>query len=403
MALLPSPVVPQVMSQQMKKTKKKKKDRLAELSGGKQIVQQQRSASSPTPLRPLLRGRTCSAPPRAFICPLSQHGHLHRPISDHTDSQHDTRMEVGTPILAPPPLSPATPATPTQMLQLLPLHYPGSLAPSTLRSYLSLATRFEAWAAQEGNTSDLWNQAMWVRFISTLEVKTQGKHQYLKTASAILNLRDRGPLQMAMKGQVAAGALLPVHQAPAILHHELLHPVLSAEILGVMTCWKTASRWDEITRLTRESFLFPTNADLTNLQILPQDIVIVDWLQDTKASRCDPHRASRYAVIVGRWATEIRERVQALPQGAKITNTTTAGLTRLLKTIRPSLSAHSIKAGALDVLAAAVVRGDLEEPIMARMAKHKHHADPSPTTLRYIRNQITAALMLGTAAASMCL
>ena len=57
-----------------------------------------------------------------------------------------------------------------------------------------------------------------------------------------------------------------------------------------VTARKTASRWDETTKLTQKSFFGATQQPPS---------IIVDWLQGTKASRTDPHRASRFAVIVG--------------------------------------------------------------------------------------------------------
>ncbi len=420
MMLPPLPTITQV-SAGLKK-KKKKQSLQVELALEETRITQ-RSASSPAPLHPLRLGRPSSAPARQCAHLRSRPGLRHHhtlvrttsPVTGHQPSHPTSKpaaqMEVGTrtalhgqtaPVAMTDSSSTAT-YTPVQFLSMLPLRFPGAHAPSTLQGYTGLAIRFEAWAAGEGKTTDLWSEAEWVRWISSLDVRIQGKHQYMKTASAILSLPQRGPLQMAMKGQVANGALVPHKQAPALRQHELLHPALSTEILGCMVCWKTASRWDEVSRLHREAFMFPTHEELAELDYPPQEVAIIDWLQETKASRCEPHRASRFAVITGSMTAEIKTRVLALPPKAKITNTTTAGITRLLKVIRPELSAHSFKAGALDVLAAAVVRGQLSEAHMARLAKHKHPADPAPTTLRYIRNLSTLALMLGTQEASACL
>jgi hypothetical protein len=276
--------------------------------------------------------------------------------------------------------------TPVQTLDFTAWKYPGALAQSTLTGYLNFARRFEKWAS-DNRITDLWDESAWVQFIATLQVRPQGEHQYLKIANAILQLRTRSA--MALRGRMlqAQGALTPHHQAPAIRATELDHPVLQVARLPVLLAWATASRWDEVSRLTTDAFI-------------SMDPLILDWHQNTKASRMDPHRASRFTTITGQHTNEIRTALMQLHQGEQITHITTAQITRLLKAIRPALSAHSFKAGAADVLARGVVDGTITEAQMARLLKHKHHADPNTTTLRYIRDHVTLALLLGTGEAS---
>eukprot|EP00331_Platyophrya_macrostoma_P009653 CAMPEP_0176416590 /NCGR_PEP_ID=MMETSP0127-20121128/6429_1 /TAXON_ID=938130 /ORGANISM="Platyophrya macrostoma, Strain WH" /LENGTH=96 /DNA_ID=CAMNT_0017796679 /DNA_START=69 /DNA_END=355 /DNA_ORIENTATION=- len=90
-------------------------------------------------------------------------------------------------------------------------------------------------------------------------------------------------------------------------------------------CWKTASRWDEITRLQwPQSFLSAS----------PEEIII-DWGQATKSSRLDPHRAARFVVVVCPSTAEIFDLLSRLPPGP-ITSVTTSALTRALRSAHPA-------------------------------------------------------------------
>lgn len=267
--------------------------------------------------------------------------------------------------------------------------FPQALAPSTLNDYVGLARRCEAWSAPRG--LDPWLEHTWTSFVFGLGVSANAAHQYLKTASAVLAFRERTSLQLASKQLRAEGALLPKHQAPAILRAQLEHAVLRSHRLPLLLAWKSASRWDEISKL-----IVPTS-----FIVMSPTEIIVDWLQETKASRTDPHRASRFTVLLGSDVEELYHLLSQHPPGP-ITSLSTSALTRLLRRAFPgeNLSAHSLKAGAMDVLAAAVVAGHISISEMSRIAKHKTPSDPSATTLRYVRDLPTLARALATGRAS---
>ncbi len=273
-------------------------------------------------------------------------------------------------------------------------NFPTALAANTYSGYLRLSIRFEEWATRTRiDQSQWWEQAAWTTFIKSLNVTPQGTHAYLKTASAIIASRSKSAIQMASNEAKAAGALKSIRQAPPLRKDEVDHPSLqTADLrLALLVAWKTSSRWDEVQRLSAEA---------VDVYEDPEPTAIIDWDQGTKASRLDPHRASRYAVIVGEHTAEIINLLRSWPPGAPLTTLTTSGITARLKSVRAELSAHSIKAGALDVLAKAVVAGTLTEQSMCRLAKHKRLDDMPSTTLRYIRDKRTLALMLNTQQAS---
>jgi hypothetical protein len=284
--------------------------------------------------------------------------------------------------------------SPTEHLLWMMDAFPTALAKNTYNGYLRLATRFEAWA--QGNSipkSTWWDQGPWTTFVTQLGVTPQGTHGYLKVASAVLATKAKQPLQMATAEARAAGALKPIRQAPPLLKEELHNPVLLEPIIRfpLLVGWKSSSRWDEVGRLLGKGLTVHEEPEL---------MVIIDWDQATKASRLDPHRSSRYAVIVGDGTAEIAAFVRNWPPDKPITELTTSQLSQTLKRVRAELSAHSVKAGAVDVLARAVAEGRCSEVAMCRLAKHARLDDLPSTTLRYVRDAKALALLLRTQEAS---
>lgn len=268
--------------------------------------------------------------------------------------------------------------------------FPAALAPSTANNYLRLATRLENFA---GEQRDPWGEQVWIDFIHSLRIAPTSRLAYLKCASAILALRSRSLLSLALRQSCAQGGLVAVRQAPPAKREHLDHPMLVPHRLGLLLAWKSASRWDEISRLYPEHIL------------ISQSDLIVDWGQSTKSSRLDPHRASRWTVIRGNDLPEITTLLKACSPQRPITSLSTTALTRLLRLAFPGegLSAHSIKAGAVDVVARGVQAGALPLSTLHRLAKHATTNDPPATTLRYVRDHAVLARMLGTGEATQLL
>jgi hypothetical protein len=151
--------------------------------------------------------------------------------------------------------------------------------------------------------------------------------------------------------------------------------------------WKTASRWDEIQRILPSSIVL----------VSPQE-VIVDWGVRTKASRRDPWRAAKYTVVRGRLTPGIARTIAQWYSGPErpLTTLTTANISGMLKAIDCRLSAHSIKHGAMNLLARHAAEGRLDPTKIALVGKHKQVCDLTSTTIRYLTDRVAAARMLGT-------
>jgi hypothetical protein len=223
-------------------------------------------------------------------------------------------------------------------------------------------------------------------------VAPSAKASYLKVAKAIRAAKaklENNSTQLLSQHLAGLGANIPSKQAPPLQLEHLHHPLLSPHRLALLLAWSTASRWDEIQRLQRDSFI----------QVSPEEI-IVDWFTGTKASRTQPFRASRFKVIRSQFTAELAMRLQQIKPGQYITALSTSDITKILKHVDQSLSAHSLKAGALDHVVRRLAdsgKTHLEQEMaVARLAKHIHPLDPNATTLRYIRSPEALARMLGT-------
>jgi hypothetical protein len=99
---------------------------------------------------------------------------------------------------------------------------------------------------------------------------------------------------MYRKGLNRLATLDPVKHAWPIPRETLkffLHTITDP-FLRALTwiCWKTASRWDEIALLTKQSVKQTTIGQKT--------AIVIDWWINTKSSQDQPHRDSRFAVVV---------------------------------------------------------------------------------------------------------
>lgn len=262
-----------------------------------------------------------------------------------------------------------------------------------MRNYTAVARRTEEWAKTQHPIPDLWAPQTWSAWIESTQTRPQGRLSYNKIATAICSLRQKlqgNPLALHRRSLLGEGAATPIKQAPPLPRELLDHPTLRPHRLALLVAWKTASRWDEVQRITRESCtILPPTAD-NPLQVL------VDWSDKTKASRCNPHRASRFTLIEGPLTEELRSLLLPLHPRATLTVMTTTALDTILRPL--GFSAHSIKAGALNVAAKALSsRPGLEsEMLLSRLAKHQHPLDPTTTTLGYLRDHVALARTLGT-------
>jgi len=210
---------------------------------------------------------------------------------------------------------------------------------------------------------------------------------------------------MYQAGLRAMGAGVPAHQAPAITMDEL-HKVFAALLDDnvvrnsrraatlLFLAFKTASRWDEVSRLTRQQFL----------EVNAQRIIIY-WGGNTKTTRMTPYRTDSWVVIEHEMPIPqfVLETIAGMQGTEPLLGHTSDWGNTLFKRVlgsKTAVTCHSIKAAAVSKLVLEVVAGNLEERMVSRVAKHEPSSLMSTglqtTTLRYARDQVALALALKT-------
>lgn len=226
-------------------------------------------------------------------------------------------------------------------------------------------------------------------WVLSLGIRAAGKQSYVKVAKAIFQLLERPMTQIASRSLARLAAQDELEQAPAIMPWEIASPLLRDIFPQLLLAWKTASRWDEMTRLTPES-----------MPLITTEEIIIDWDTETKGSQLNQFRASQFAVIRGDGTELLARWLWSLPTDQPVTTMDQSAVVRRLKQVSPRLSAHSIKAGALDHL----LRSGASLELIPRLSKHMDDAhDPPPTLLRYFRDRIALARALGTGALTVLL
>jgi hypothetical protein len=249
-------------------------------------------------------------------------------------------------------------------------------------------------------------------FISSLQrIKQSTMKQYASGLSSTLSrLGHQTPMLDLLRSALSAsGSTIPTRQAPPasvlqvfVLVNAALRAGSDRLAVGLFLCWKTASRWDDVHHLRKESFLLLT----------PRRIIIA-W-GATKSNRRQAFRPDSWTVVdepdpSRAWMMELCLRTIAAlrPEQLLLESFTTDKVRKLMRqqTATAELTAHSIKRGAINVLIAAAVEGRLRDPrLIPLLAKHKDALHWFPqTTLGYVDDKVQLALMLGTQHATMLL
>jgi len=166
------------------------------------------------------------------------------------------------------------------------------------------------------------------------------------------------------------------------------------EAVAFWLAWKTASRWADILALKKENFVAVGPLDL-----------IVHWGATLKTSRATPFAPQTLACVIDTspfFPTALRV-LRSLRPDEHLTLLSTDQLRRLLRVHPPTatLSAHSIKRGALILLAQEAARGNLPAAVIPLIAKHKCPAADFPaSTIRYVQDKASLARLLGTGKAT---
>jgi hypothetical protein len=134
--------------------------------------------------------------------------------------------------------------------------------------------------------------------------------------------------------------------------------------------------------------------------------VVIEW-QNTKTTSPSDFRAWRWTVIHDvasmLWLVTA---LRPLAPTASIVTIPTDQLVALLSHSFPSkdYTAHSLKRGAIDHLVRQAVQGRLEVSLIPLLAKHQDPSHQFPaTTLRYVSDKVSLALMMGTQRATILL
>lgn len=265
-------------------------------------------------------------------------------------------------------------------------------APSTLQDRQSLWARFNNFLTDHNLPLSDQSAAL---YVSATDVLPSTKLTYAKSLMALFATLhiDCPILRLTAKGLRGEGALVPTHQATPISREHLLQLADSfspSDAAAVLLAWKTASRWDEVTRLTTDHIIQRTAEE-----------IIIDWKQDTKTSRLEPHRATSYTVISGDWTERINRDLTRTPH-AFLTRVSYDDLILRMTDLFPDrkYSAHSIKRGAMEVATIAAAANNVPPQTVGILAKHKPTNPPlEATTLTYLgtpRGKAAAARLIGT-------
>ena len=155
---------------------------------------------------------------------------------------------------------------------------------------------------------------------------------------------DKDILDTVRMAYLKSGARRPEHQAPPAVRNEVEAAGrlgTETEWLGLMIGWKTASRVGELQFLQRDHFR----------EVSPRV-----WTVEFPYHKGDPFRLGTVAVMNLNGPSDatihevLNRRLSRMNCTAKVTELTTDRARTLLKLVRPDLSAHSIKRGALVAL-----------------------------------------------------
>jgi hypothetical protein len=232
--------------------------------------------------------------------------------------------------------------------------------------------------------------------VASLGVNAASKKTYV---SHLLNAFavETDPLRLMARGLSRMAAEEPVTHAKPMTPDQLstvMTRMTRRDAASLFLAWKTASRWAEVSKLTKRNFLSAT----------PEELVI-RWLTTVKTHKTTVDRATNFTVVVPREATPwqndvmrfIANLIKRLRVNEPLTKLTTPQLVAQLRKVDRELSAHSVKRGALTFLIEHALELHLPQRAIPLLAKHRDHLHEVPAaTLRYCGNQAALARWLGT-------
>ena len=241
-------------------------------------------------------------------------------------------------------------------------------------------------------------------FVTATRTSASTQYTYAKTLRALahrLGSTSTPVLDMVISGlRVSSNATPPEQAVPAtpqqmqiLMGHAWQHDSSGKFPLALWIMWKTASRADDMRGLTKKSILLVDN---NNNQ------VVIEW-GDLKTNRQQRYR--NYSLTVLQEDTHpatlniLQGVLRRMKADDKLFVMSTTTFRRWMQSFPQtrSLTAHSIKRGAINILAQHAAEGRFDPRLLAVVAKHQDplHAFPS-TTLRYVTDKIAMARMMRT-------
>eukprot|EP01063_Lacrimia_lanifica_P003754 TRINITY_DN12034_c0_g1_i5.p2 TRINITY_DN12034_c0_g1~~TRINITY_DN12034_c0_g1_i5.p2 ORF type:complete len:376 (+),score=54.66 TRINITY_DN12034_c0_g1_i5:239-1366(+) len=241
----------------------------------------------------------------------------------------------------------------------------------TVRQRQQLWARFCLWAGRNDLPENCADAA--VLFTVATGVSEQGMLAYAKALSGTFRALQycNDALKVFASTLRAMGAAIPIKKAaPAtrdeveVLVDELRRRGDVVNMAAVMICWKTGSRWGEVTLLRRQHFV-----------VLERTRLVIDWNTLPKTAKAQPSSPARFVEVRGRWVAEICTVLQGVPD---FRPWTTNAAEKELVAFPPTqhLSGHSFKRGAMRALlrhAATLPPAEADRFLeaVARLLKHR--------------------------------
>ncbi|KAF8307058.1 putative trans-sialidase [Trypanosoma cruzi] len=218
-----------------------------------------------------------------------------------------------------------------------------------------------------------------VFLMAMLDVAPSTRLQYARMLRSMLEM-NRTLLDMMIVGLQKVAARSETKLARSSTTEGMNQVIRSRtdwkERVVVRLAWITASRWSEIVAFTPNNFTLEADG-----------AIILDWSVAPKTAKADPHRASRFMRTRGQDAFNTIKLCRTLQENEKLTNNTTAQVTRALAPW--DATAHSIKRGALRHAAQIVEKYNLNPHVISQLARHVDPFDLPQNTVRYLGRYTT--------------
>ena len=234
-----------------------------------------------------------------------------------------------------------------------------------------------------------------VLFVMSTKVSRSAEAAYLSALGGIFGImgEETGALKLVARG-CRAGDDSSVRQArPASIEEvrKIVRGTKDARVAAAIAlAWASASRIGDVVGLSKDNLL-----QVRNREEADGPRVIIGWRTVPKGRRLEPFVQSAFCVVTGSFAEYLARTLPSLLERGTLVPEGASHVVKGMKEIVPTLSGHSVKRGAVEVLLA--VEPPVDSILLARVLKHASGADALPrTTIRYASELVTLALYLGT-------